>query len=250
METAATRLESLRRAAEAASGEMRRTADEIDDLLDVLPQRVTKAWKVGLGHQASRLRAAADSLTAEAAAGDPWTSSFAARIGKAALIASGGVLLAASQGIATGVAEHVLTSKNDAQAAVEVVIREADQCSASFADSIDAQIGMLRSMVRTRLRHPMFAADPRDEEDFRSTMGMLEGEDLGVPNARQRTEILASVVDRYGIGDTDVRELLEETRRAIEVLAPHEPSLFPPQPVTPPGGGLGSSPVGTRPLGT
>lgn len=242
-------LDNLLAAVEVASGAMRAVATNLADLEDSLPRSVGKAARLHLTHNAARLTAAADLLVAEAAAANPWTTSWVARTAKVALYGIGALGLAAGQGASQAVAHDMLASRDNAIVCVERVDAIANQVGVSFAEEVRDRFDELRRQVGSALGHPVtighserFGSQEAEDERTNLRNVLHDGpSDLGVPNLRQRVEIVRSalaLMDRIGALTPAERDdpdsmwsRFNQLSEDVETLATDEPSLWPPQPL-------------------
>lgn len=237
VETRKHYLASLQSKAEDAAGQIREVAINLEEFRDNLPDHETNRRMV-LQHQARRLRAIADALVAEANLGDPWTAS---KIAAVAGIALGAVTTAVLTGVGEGVGssawEHFVEKRDRAAECVHEVEGVAGKLGGALGAHIDDEIVSIAGDAHTLA-----------SVDALPGMGKAFGDgaptgDLGVPNARQRTVMLDSVLGEMlsvarGLGDRasverieEMVERLVEVRQLVEMLAPYDDSLRPQRPI-------------------
>lgn len=222
------RLDRLRRAAEEASGALRRAADEIDEIAQRLPSR-DSTRRLMLELTAGRLRAASDSLTAEVAACSPRTAGWAAKTARAGLAVGSaailGLIAGGGEGVGADLLDRALGSQRQAEACLAGVDEEAAAAWSSMSGEVDDEVEAVRNTLWGLATHPSSTLSwtPAGEQVIASNG--LRAEDLGLPNRRQRVMQLRAALDdlrkiaadESDLGPDDLAARARERVRLTEV---------------------------------
>lgn len=225
---------------------MREVAQHLEQIADALPLR-DRSRRLYLRHNADRLKSAADLLTAEVNAGDPKTTGLTARVGKVALLAVGAVLVpmtvGAVEGASSALAQEALKAQERSLVCVLEVEDQAEQGWMEFDEHLSEEIENLRLVLTGLGTHPSSTIRSERSLTIVEENG-LRANDLRVPNRRQRLVYLQRAVDQYRplVDELDdptstaseiqaIEARIADARNVLEVVAAHDESLYPPQPI-------------------
>lgn len=234
---------------------MREVAQHLEEIAEVLPAR-ERSRELLLRQNADRLTSAATLLIAEVNAGDARNAGKVASVAMAGALAVGALVVPGMvEGASSALVERALEAQANSIRCLAEVEQEAALAWEEFDEDLGEEIDSIRRALIDIGTQP--SSPPGIFEELEAGLpsqaraiasGLMEP-DLDVPNRRQRIVFLRSAVDQYlqlvsllgarsAAEEINVKlgailERLDSAREAVEAIAAHDETLFPPQPIRP-----------------